>query len=64
MIQACRDETRREIPSWEGLLQAYGGLYLPVIFALLFELNLRAYVRARINYEVGLCFEYRSMYRN
>ncbi|KIR53486.1 hypothetical protein I315_04079 [Cryptococcus gattii Ru294] len=40
-----------EIPGWQGLLQAYGGLYLPVIFALLFELNLWAYVTARINYE-------------
>ncbi|OXC70750.1 hypothetical protein AYX13_00732 [Cryptococcus neoformans] len=51
LVESGRDETRREIPSWEGLLQAYGGLYLPVIFALLFELNLWAYVRARINYE-------------
>lgn len=61
--EAGRDETRREIPSWEGLLQAYGGLYLPVIFALLFELNLWAYVRARINYEVGSALNIETIYR-
>ncbi|KIR29217.1 hypothetical protein I309_01804 [Cryptococcus deuterogattii LA55] len=52
LVESGRDETRREIPGWQGLLQAYGGLYLPVIFALLFELNLWAYVTARINYEI------------
>jgi len=41
-----------EIPAWNGLLIVYGSLYLPVIFAMLFELNLDAWVNARINYEV------------
>jgi hypothetical protein len=43
-----------EIPAWNGLLIVYGSLYLPVIFAMLFELNLDAWVNARINYEVCL----------
>jgi hypothetical protein len=43
-----------EVPAWNGLLLVYGSLYLPVIFAMLFELNLDAWVNARINYEV--CF--------
>lgn len=43
-----------EIPAWNGLLIVYGSLYLPVIFAMLFELNLDAWVNARINYEVRI----------
>ncbi len=48
-----KESTQERIPAWEGLLQVYGGLFLPVIFALLFELNLAAYVSSRINYEVS-----------
>ncbi len=52
MSPACKTETHQAIPAWNGLLQVYGALYLPVIFALLFQINLEAYVQARINYEV------------
>ena len=48
-----KPETPLWIPAWDGLLQVYGGLFLPVIFALLFELNLAAFVANRINY--GVC---------
>ena len=51
-MSACRSEIHEAIPAWDGLLQVYGALYLPVIFALLFQVNLEAWVRARINYEV------------
>ncbi|WVQ74177.1 hypothetical protein IAR50_003771 [Cryptococcus sp. DSM 104548] len=51
LVESCQQDTRDAIPSWEGLLMCYGGLYLPVVFALLFEINLLAYVNARINYE-------------
>ncbi|ODN94664.1 hypothetical protein L198_04805 [Cryptococcus wingfieldii CBS 7118] len=51
LVECDRQETRDAIPAWEGLLVCYGGLYLPVVFALLFEVNLLAYVNARINYE-------------
>ena len=52
--EGFNQEARDAIPVWEGLLQVYGALFLPVIFAVLFELNLYAWVRARINYEVWL----------
>ncbi|WWC64582.1 uncharacterized protein I303_107193 [Kwoniella dejecticola CBS 10117] len=51
IIESSKSSTREEIPAWGGLLQVYGGLYLPIMFAMLFQLNLGAYVAARINYE-------------
>lgn len=50
---ALNNQVHEDLPAWDGLLQVYGALFLPVIFALLFELNLDAWVSARINYEVG-----------
>lgn len=47
-----RTETPETIPNWDGLLQIYAALYIPVVFSILFELNLAAFVNARINYEV------------
>jgi hypothetical protein len=52
LITANTAGIETEIPAWNGLLLVYGSLYLPVIFAMLFELNLDAWVNARINYEV------------
>ena len=34
-------------------MQVYGALFLPVLFAILFELNLAAFVANRINYSVS-----------
>nr|XP_019044152.1 hypothetical protein I302_07433 [Kwoniella bestiolae CBS 10118]OCF23082.1 hypothetical protein I302_07433 [Kwoniella bestiolae CBS 10118] len=51
LIECNKSHVRQELPAWEGLLQVYGGLYLPIAFAMLFQLNLGAYVAARINYE-------------
>lgn len=51
LITAFEPETRRLIPGWAALLQIYGTLYIPVIFGMMFELNLIAWVAARINYE-------------
>lgn len=53
-VPAMRSDTHVALPAWNGLLQVYGALFLPVIFAMLFELNLDAWVNARINYEVLL----------
>lgn len=39
-----------KFPQRDGLLMVYATLFLPVIFGMLFELNLTAYVSARINY--------------
>jgi hypothetical protein len=52
LMTAMSADIATEIPAWNGLLIVYGSLYLPVIFAMLFELNLDAWVNARINYEV------------
>ncbi|WVF72993.1 hypothetical protein IAT40_007811 [Kwoniella sp. CBS 6097] len=67
LAESSRAGTRAELPAWGGLLQVYAGLYLPVIFAMLFELNLGAYVSARINYEFVMeltrpTIDYRSFF--
>ncbi|WRT70222.1 uncharacterized protein IL334_007217 [Kwoniella shivajii] len=51
LVESGKPHVRAELPAWGGLLQVYGGLYLPVMFAMLFQLNLSAFVAARINYE-------------
>jgi hypothetical protein len=51
IVKSFDSDTRDEIPEWGALLQLYAGLYVPVFFGLLFELNLCAWVEARINYE-------------
>ncbi|KAJ9120852.1 hypothetical protein QFC22_002786 [Naganishia vaughanmartiniae] len=50
LVQALQPGMSREFPQRDGLLVVYATLFLPVIFAMLFELNLTAYVSARINY--------------
>lgn len=56
--------TRAEIPYWQPLLQLFGGMFLPILFALLFYLNLLAWSAARINHvlifelDVGLARRY------
>ena len=45
-----RDQTRRKFPQVEAILLVYSALFLPVLFGMLFELNLAAFVAARINY--------------
>lgn len=47
---ALEHERREQIPEWAALLQVYAALSIPVIFALLFALNLIAWARARINF--------------
>ncbi|BEI88828.1 uncharacterized protein CcaverHIS019_0201900 [Cutaneotrichosporon cavernicola] len=51
IVKVFDEHTREEIPEWGALLQLYSGLFIPVFFGLLFELNLTAWVEARINYE-------------
>lgn len=50
-LPAFETPTREAIPAYAALLQIYGTCYIPVIFAMMFELNLIAWVQARINYE-------------
>ncbi|CAO1622096.1 unnamed protein product [Sympodiomycopsis kandeliae] len=49
LVEAMKDHTQARIPSYEALLRVYGALFLPVLFALLFGLNLAAFAHSRIN---------------
>ena len=56
LVAALSPNTPSRIPTWDALLQVYSAIYMPVFFTILFELNLDAWVMARINYEVsGVC---------
>lgn len=46
----CLANTRREIPYWAALLQLFGAEFLPVLFGLLFTLNLISWNYGRVNY--------------
>ncbi|KAJ9116645.1 hypothetical protein QFC20_000578 [Naganishia adeliensis] len=50
LVKALEPGMTKDFPQRDGLLQVYGTLFLPVLFGMLFELNLTAYVSARINY--------------
>ena len=45
-----REETREEIPGWDGLMFIYGIFFVPTFFSLLVGANLLVWARARINY--------------
>ncbi|KAF8331468.1 SPX domain-containing protein [Cantharellus anzutake] len=45
-----QSETRNAIPEWEDLLQAYGALFILVLFPLLISSNIFVWTRFRINY--------------
>ncbi|KAJ9105328.1 hypothetical protein QFC21_001696 [Naganishia friedmannii] len=50
LVQALEPGMSHKFIQRDGLLVVYATLFLPVIFGMLFELNLTAYVSARINY--------------
>ncbi|KAL8291362.1 hypothetical protein RQP46_002340 [Phenoliferia psychrophenolica] len=50
LIKSSQASTRVEIPYWQALLQLFGAMFLPVLFAMLFYLNIVAWHYARINY--------------
>lgn len=50
ILAGSQASTRASIPYWQPLLQLFGAMYLPVIFSLLFYLNLVAWSAARINF--------------
>ena len=45
-----QEQTREDIPAWDGLLFVYAVFLVPVIFALLVGLNLQVWSQSRINY--------------
>ncbi|SCV74035.1 BQ2448_6467 [Microbotryum intermedium] len=50
IVKSCSASTRAQIPYWEALLQLFGAMFLPILFSVLFFLNLSVWVKARINY--------------
>ena len=49
LIAAMDEETRQAIPQWDKLMHVYGALFIPTLFALLFGVNLVAWLYVRIN---------------
>ena len=47
IVKAAADSTHRAIPYWTSLLQLFGAMFLPVLFSLLFAINLISWHRAR-----------------
>lgn len=50
LVRCFDPAIREQLPQWNALLQIYSIFFVPVLMAMLFELNLAAYVQARINY--------------
>ncbi|KAF9576416.1 hypothetical protein EC968_008711 [Mortierella alpina] len=57
---AFSDETPTEIPYWDGLLLVYGGLFLTILFACLFGINMYVWAKSRINYKFIFEFDPRD----
>lgn len=49
LVEALKPEKQARIPSYHALLRVYGALFLPVLFALLFGINLAVFAYARIS---------------
>lgn len=47
---AFQEDTRKDIPGWDGLLYIYGIILVPVLFSALVGVNLLVWSRSRINY--------------
>ncbi|KAF9172941.1 hypothetical protein BGX21_002427 [Mortierella sp. AD011] len=57
---AFSEETSEEIPYWEGLLLVYAGLFLVILFACLFGINMYVWAKSRINYKFIFEFDPRD----
>ncbi|KAI5475192.1 SPX and EXS domain containing protein [Pseudohyphozyma bogoriensis] len=60
LVKSCSATTQREIPYWPALMQMFGAMFLPVLFALLFMCNLLAWHSSRINYVLIFEFDIRT----
>lgn len=49
ITNALHPDTQQQIPNWQSLLRVYGAELIPVLFALLFGLNLAVWHKARVN---------------
>ncbi|CAO3565673.1 unnamed protein product [Mortierella alpina] len=54
------EETQIEVPYWDSLLLVYAGLFLTVLFACLFGVNMYVWAKSRINYKFIFEFDARD----
>ncbi|KAG0055576.1 hypothetical protein BGZ83_008187 [Gryganskiella cystojenkinii] len=57
---AFSKETPAEIPYWDSLLLVYAGLFLSILFACLFGINMYVWAKSRINYKFIFEFDPRD----
>ncbi|KAI1312230.1 hypothetical protein EDD11_003030 [Mortierella claussenii] len=57
---AFSEEMPVEIPYWDSLLLVYGGLFLTILFACLFGINMYVWAKSRINYKFIFEFDPRD----
>ena len=64
MVQALQaafsTEREEEVPYWDSLLLVYAGLFLSILFACLFGINMYVWVKSRINYKFIFEFDPRD----
>ncbi|CDZ97259.1 Predicted small molecule transporter [Phaffia rhodozyma] len=61
IVSSFHPSVRQAVPAWGPLLQVYAAMYLPVLFAMLFYLNLTVWSDSRINYQFIFEFDLRSV---
>lgn len=49
LVEAMKPEMQERIPAYEALLRVYGALFIPVLFALLWGVNLAVFAHARVS---------------
>ncbi|KAG0210962.1 hypothetical protein BGX28_008670 [Mortierella sp. GBA30] len=57
---AFSQDTPAEIPYWDSLLLVYAGLFLTILFACLFGINMYVWAKSRINYKFIFEFDPRD----
>lgn len=49
LVEAMKPERQQSIPSYQALLRVYGALFLPVLFLILWGVNLAVFAQARVS---------------
>ncbi|KAG0378862.1 hypothetical protein BGX24_002578 [Mortierella sp. AD032] len=57
---ALSEDTENKVPFWSSLLLVYAGLFLTILFACLFGINMYVWAKARINYKFIFEFDPRD----
>ncbi|KAF9124219.1 hypothetical protein BGW39_008375 [Mortierella sp. 14UC] len=57
---AFSEDTESKLPFWNSLLLVYAGLFLTILFACLFGINMHVWAKARINYKFIFEFDPRD----